>query len=285
MPVRNADIFLAEAINSILAQTYKNIELIIINDASVDNTSKILASLKDKRVRVYENKKQLGVTKSANIAISKARGQYIARMDGDDISIPVRIVEQLAFLKKHKRVVAVGTQCELIDSRGSKIGDKLFPESDQKVRRMIFSSVPLQQPSIMVDTSRLPENFIWYDENYSSAEELELLFKLFKYGEVCNLEQVLLKYRIHAGNTSLKNPKKTFYLTLKTRLTAISKYNYRPTIYGIFVTALQTLIVSVIPEKLIYPLYSIVRGTSKFSVKIRFDANLNSEKNIRLAKV
>jgi glycosyltransferase involved in cell wall biosynthesis len=284
MPVRNAGNFLAEAITSILNQTYKNIELIIVNDASTDTTSKILTLLKDKRVRIFKNKKRLGVTATANIAISKARGIFIARMDGDDIANSKRIEKQVKFLNGHKNVVAVGGQCELIDAYGETFGTKDFPLTNLKIRKMIFSSIPLQQPTLMVARMRLPENFVWYDENYSSAEELELLFKLFKLGEVRNLNEYLLKYRIHKGNTSLKNPKKTFFLTLKTRLLAISKYGYRPTFGGVVATVAQTILVIMIPNSWIYPIYSMLRGMGKPNVRIKPDVNISLQKAFQLVK-
>jgi glycosyltransferase involved in cell wall biosynthesis len=284
MPVRNAGNFLLEAIESILNQTYTNFELVIVNDASTDNTAKILSSFKDNRMRVFRNKRRLGVTKSANLAISKAKGEYVARMDGDDVADSKRIEKQINFLIKNKNVVAVGGQCELIDSNGFKIGDKRFPFKSEDIKRMIFSSVPLQQPTLMVNTGLLPKGFVWYDENYSSAEELELLFKLFKFGEVRNLKDYLLKYRIHKGNTSLVNPKRTFTLTLKTRFLAISRYGYRPTFMGIVTTIIQTVLISLIPESWIYPIYSVVRGTNKINVKINLDANILLQKAFGLAK-
>jgi glycosyltransferase involved in cell wall biosynthesis len=284
MPVRNAGNFLLEAIESILNQTYTNLELIVVNDASNDNTAKILSSFKDKRMKVFKNKRRFGVTKSANLAIGKARGEYIARMDGDDIADLERIEKQVNFLNKNKNVVAVGGQCELIDSDGIKIGEKRFPFENDEIRKMIFSSVPLQQPTLMVNTNLLPKDFVWYDENYSSAEELELLFKLFKFGQIMNLRGYLLKYRIHSGNTSLKDPKKTFFLTLKTRFLAIRKYGYRPTFKGVMTTFAQIILISLIPDNWIYPIYSLIRGTNKFNVKINLDANVLLQKAFSLVK-
>jgi glycosyltransferase involved in cell wall biosynthesis len=284
MPVRNAGNFLTEAVTSILNQTYKNIELIVVNDASTDTTSKILSLLKDKRVRIFKNKKRLGVTSTANIAISKARGIFIARMDGDDVASLDRIEKQVKFLENHKNVVAVGGQCELIDAYGKTFGTKNFPLTNSKIRKMIFSNVPVQQPTLMVARMRLPENFVWYDENYSSAEELELLFKLFTFGEVRNLNEYLLKYRIHKGNTSLKNPKKTFFLTLKTRVQAISKYGYKPTFGGVVATVAQTILVIMMPNGWIYPIYSMLRGMGKPNVRIKPDVNISLQKAFQLVK-
>ena len=289
MPVYNAGGFLCASIESILNQTYKNLELIIINDASTDRTSKILNLYKkvDRRIKIFTNKVQLGVSKSASLGISKAEGKFIARMDADDVAYLTRIEKQVRFLQNNRKVVAVGGQCDLIGKNGIKSGEKRFPISDRDIKGMIFSSVPLQQPTLMVNRTLLPKNFVWYDENYSSAEELELLFKLFKFGKVRNLPDKVLKYRIHDKNTSLKNPKKTFYLTLKTRLIAILKYGYIPTFKGVLVTFAQVVFVSLMPNGWIYPIYSYLRGMRRFnwrSVKINWNVNGTFKKAFQLAK-
>ena len=129
----------------------------------------------------------------------------------------------------------------------------------------MFYSIPLQQPTLMVNTNNLPRSFKWYDENYRSAEEVELLFRLFEHGSVGNLPETLHQYRIHGKNISLKNPKETFYLTFKTRLSAIRKYNYRPTAIGIGVTLSQLVVVSLLPSRYIYPGYRVLRGMKKQS--------------------
>lgn len=262
MPVHNAGAFLYEAIESIRSQTYTNWELIAVDDASADNSYAILREFarKDSRIKVFKNKKRLNVSGTAAFALSKSKGSLIARMDADDISRADRFEKQVKYLLKNKDVVAVGAQCNLIDKEGNIIGKKSFPTDYADVRKMIFWSIPLQQPSVMINKAKLPKNFIWYDKRFNVAEEVELIFKLFQYGKVCNLPQRLLQYRIHDTNVSLQHPKKTFFLTLETRIKALWKYNYRPTIGGLAVTFAQTGLVILLPEEWIFPIYSFMRG-------------------------
>lgn len=262
MPVYNAADFLRPALDSIINQTYKNWELIAVDDASTDASQKILKEYqaKDKRIKVLKNINNLGVSKSANKAISHAKGDYIARMDADDICYPDRFEKQTSYLQDNPDTLAVGMQCHLINEKEEIIGDKLFPTSFKNIKAMMFWSIPVQQPSIMFNCKKIPVDFPWYDGGFRSAEDLELIFKLFKMGKVENMSDFGLKYRIHTRNTSLINPKKTFYLTLKSRLRAIRKHGYRPSLKGLVLTIIQTIVVFIVPAKYVFPLYSIVRG-------------------------
>ena len=267
MPAYNAGSFLAESLESVMNQTYRNWELIAIDDASTDKTLEILKEYqrRDGRIKILQNKQNLGVSASANRTLKKTRGDLIARMDADDICFPNRIEIQVGYLLKNLNVVAVGGQCEVIDEKGKKIGEKTFPLKFEEVKRTIFIRIPLQQPSVMVNKLLLPKNFIWYDSNFLTAEEVEFLFRLFKYGEVHNLNKKILKYRIHARNTSLIHPKRTFYLTFRSRLRGTWKYGVWPGFGGLFVSLFQLVIVSLLPSRMIYPLYEAVRGIKKKS--------------------
>jgi len=265
MPVYNASKYLPQALNSIISQSYTNWELICVDDASLDNSLSILKKFAklDKRIKVYANNVNGGVSKTANFALSKAKGDFIARMDADDISTFDRLEKQVDFLNKNKDVVLVGGQCKLINSKGKLIGYKNFPINSKKAYKMLFTSIPVQQPSTMVNKNLLPKKFVWYDKDFNSAEEVDLLFRLFKYGKISNLNDVILSYRIHNTNTSLVNPKKTFYLTLKSRIKAVKKYGYKPSLLSILVNLAQIVVVTILPEKYIYPLFSFVKGFKK----------------------
>lgn len=286
MPVFNAEKYLREAIESILNQTYKNIEFIIVDDASTDNSWKIIKSYsgKTKVIKTIRNYTNLGISMSVKKAISDAKGDFIARMDADDISNPKRIEKQVEYLLSKKGVVAVGTQCYIINANGEIIGEKQFPTSFEEIKKYIFEFIPVQQPSIMIAKKRLPSNFEYYKDGLNTAEEVELLFKLFTQGKVENLPETLLKYRLHGTNTSLKDIRKTFILTLISRLKALAVYGYKPTLKGVFITFVQSIAIFIIPQKYLFPLYRFTRNFS-FRKLISGSINIGVEKSLSLREI
>lgn len=264
MPVYNAGRFVEKAVESILSQTYRNIELIAYDDFSTDDTYFILSKIakKDKRIKLFRNEKNLGVSNTVKRAIDNASGDFLARMDADDIAFPTRLQKQVDFLESNRDVVGIGAQCQVIDEKGKIIGAKSFPTEFKDIYRYIFEFVPLQQPTLMIAVKRLPHDFQFYRDGMNTAEEIELIFKLFQYGKVENLPDTLLKYRIHSTNTSFKNVKKTFFLTLLSRARAVILFGYQPTVRGIFVTIAETILVFLLPKSVLLMLYSRVRHLS-----------------------
>ncbi|MDH5533196.1 MAG: glycosyltransferase [Candidatus Pacebacteria bacterium] len=270
MPVFNTGHFLSEAIKSLREQTYSNWELVIVDDNSTDNSPSLLKTIskKDKRIKVFYNKENKGVSYCANLAISKVKGQYIARMDSDDIAASDRLEKQLAYLVKNTEVVAVGGQCEVINADGQSIGTKKFPTDSNEAAKMLFSFASIQQPAMMVNSRLLPKDFIWYDESLRAGEEHELLFKFLQYGQLANLSETVLGYRMHGENISTKHPKKDFFNIINARIKAVREYGYRPTLKAVLTNIVQMIVVGILPEKLFYSLYSFLRGLSNRSDKL-----------------
>jgi glycosyltransferase involved in cell wall biosynthesis len=270
MPVYNTAEFLASAIESILSQTYKNFEFIIVDDASSDNSWKTIRSYAkaDKRIRIYRNPINLGVSLTANIATAHAKGKYLARMDSDDISSPDRLQKQLNYFKKHPRAILVGGQCTIINESDNIIGYKKFPLSPhQALMDMLFWAVPVQQGFMMINLQKLPSNFTWYEASKRSAEEIDLFFKLSQYGEFANLPDNLYYYRQIPNSLSHFNPKKTFWLTLQSRLLAI-KNGHQPSVKGWLFNFAQIFFVSVLPTSVIYNIWYLFRGVSQLKLRL-----------------
>jgi glycosyltransferase involved in cell wall biosynthesis len=271
MPVYNAGDYLVEAIKSILKQSYKNFEFIVVDDASTDNSWAILKKYKkkDKRIRIYRLKENIGVSQTVKFAIEKARGKFLARMDADDIAHPKRLEKEINYLLKNPQTVAIGSQCQLINKNGKNIGKKIFPTKFEDIYKYIFIFVPVQQPTLMINRTKLPKDFEYYYDSMDTAEEIELLFKLFQYGKVENLNETLHYYRLHGQNTSLINLKKTFLLTLLSRIKAVIKHSYKPTVKGVIFTFIQAVLILILPAKFILKMYWFLRETKYRKIFIK----------------
>src|SRR3989344_7911438 len=162
LPVHNSQQYLSECLSSLLRQSYKNIEIITIDDNSVDNSYKILRSFarKDKRIRTIRNIKRYGASITLNRLIKRAKGEFIAFMDAQDVSLKDRIKKQLTFLKENSEVVAVGTQCVFIEGKNKRIGKSNFPKHNQDIYQSPLHGVSMQFETIMINRNLLPKDVL-----------------------------------------------------------------------------------------------------------------------------
>ena len=205
MSVSNGAKFLAEAIDSILAQTFTNFEFIIIDDASTDDSLKIINSYKDTRIVLFQNTKNIGLTKSLNIGIPKAKGKYIARMDADDISMPKRLEKQFDFMEEHPEFAFCGTRAKTINDVGKEINFFRPPIDSSKILALLLFKNCFFHSSLIIRTEKLLK-VSGYNENYKYAQDYKLYLELFKnkcYGT--NLKEQLLVYRVLNSNISHNN--------------------------------------------------------------------------------
>ena len=198
MSVYNAEKYLKEAIDSILNQTYQDFEFIIINDCSKD---KSLAILKDyekshKSIKLINNTENLGLTKSLNRALAISKGEYIARMDADDISKSNRFERQIAFLKKHKTIDILGTFSNNIDEHGKTIGSRTVPVMHNEIMQMLPKLSPVSHPTVMFKRKSL-KKIGFYNPKYRTSQDLEMWFRAAGAGlKFHNIPEVLFEYRI-----------------------------------------------------------------------------------------
>lgn len=200
MPVYNAAPFLKESIESILNQTYKDFEFLIFNDGSTDNSMEIIESFKDPRIKFFNSSKNYGLIKHLNEGIKLANGEYIARMDADDISRPRRFEKQVEFLDQNKEYGICGGNLMIIKPSGKKYY-WLYPKEDEEIRVRQFFNVGFAHPTVMI-RKILFEKTELYNQDYYSAEDYDLWFRLLKISKGYNINEVTLKYRIHNQQVS-----------------------------------------------------------------------------------
>ena len=202
LPVYNASTFLKESIDSVLNQTYTNFELIIINDASTDDSDIIISSYDDSRICHFKNSENLKLIKTLNKGIYLAKGKYIARMDADDICYPNRLEEQISFLENNPEYILVGSSAKVIDERGIEKNDLVyFSEHEDIVFASLFYS-PIIHPSAVIRKGGLDDFNLKYDESYIHVEDYELWTRMLFFGKFKNLKKNLLKYRVHSTQIS-----------------------------------------------------------------------------------
>ena len=217
MPTCNTDIqHLKESVESILNQSFKDFELIIIDDGSTNETWDYLISLPDARIRLIRNKTNIGVTKSLNNGLRAARGEYIARMDADDICAPERFEKQLAYMELHPETVMCGSAVQNIGDAKSIRRTRIKDMDIYRIKTLFYYPGPLH-PTMFIRHCVLDVHKIEYDESLPYAQDYALCAELGKLGNIEILPDVLLKRRIHPSMISQKHYETQKQCSMKTQ--------------------------------------------------------------------
>lgn len=213
MPVYNAEKYVAEAVDSILQQTYSDFEFIIIDDCSTDSSYKILQeyAAKDQRIKLYRNEINSKLPKTLNFGISQSKGKYIARMDADDISLPERFAKQVEFMESHPEIGVCGSNCKIYSEDMNKlIKSTQYPLLSEMIRIYLDLFInPIVHSSVMIQATCLVNKFHYAQEMNSNAEDYDLWLKMSDDGiKFANLPIELIKYRSYLSQQSKINIKK-----------------------------------------------------------------------------
>ncbi len=202
VPTYNSEGYLEEALRSLVAQDFADLEVIIIDEAdSTDSTEDIVSRLGDERIRYVRNETKLGLARSLNAGIALARGEFIARMDADDVAAPERIGRQVELLDRCLNVAVVGSAIQLIDGDGRQMGVRHYPVSPARTRWYAHFNAPVAHPSVMFRKS-IVEQLGMYSDSFLHCEDYELWLHVLDKTDMANLSQPLLRYRIHGGSVS-----------------------------------------------------------------------------------
>ena len=204
MAVYNAENYLKESIESILNQTFQDLELIIVNDGSTDNSLSIIKSYNDKRIILIDQKNS-GAAISRNNAIEIASSNYIAILDADDIALSDRLGKQYQFLSANPDYIILGSNAHVIDMEGNYIYDTELKETDEQIKEQL-PEMPFVHPSVMF-RKNVFNKAGKYPDRMLVAQDAVLLNRMATFGKVCNLNECFIKYRIVPTANSSRNPK------------------------------------------------------------------------------
>jgi glycosyltransferase involved in cell wall biosynthesis len=203
MPVYNGELYLREAMDSVLAQTFQNFEFLIIDDGSTDASANIVRSYKDSRIRLEHNGKNLGLIATLNKGLELARGEYVARMDCDDISLPERLAVQARVMDENKSWGACGAWIKIFDGSGDRLVQPYSTDPDTLICELLFNP-PMAHPSVIFRRELFGTLGLRYDASYKNAEDYELWYRASRHMMLSNIPKVLLLYRSHPRQVGMK---------------------------------------------------------------------------------
>jgi len=227
MSVFNGEKYLRQSIESILNQTYKNFEFIVVNDGSFDKTGEILKEYKakDSRIKIITNEANIGLTKSLNKALALAQGEYIARQDADDVSLSQRLEKQIGFLEKNPEIKILGTFALLINHNGKVLGKGIKPVSHLNIQKSLIRANPFIHSSVIIERETL-NRFGGYNERFKTNQDYELWFRILKYNKGKNLPLFLIKKRYWSDTIFNKKEKEHLRNMILLKKEAIKRGDY-----------------------------------------------------------
>ncbi|MGH7246243.1 MAG: glycosyltransferase family 2 protein [Candidatus Levyibacteriota bacterium] len=241
LPIANAQAFLADALTSLLCQSYKDFEIIAIDDFSKDSSYKILKDFrkKDKRLKISRNVKKYGMAITLNRAIKKAKGTQITFMDAEDVMYKDRLKKQVQFLLANPKVVAVGTQCTYLSERNKRVGVSAFPYENDTIYNKPLHGIAMQFETVMINKYLLPKDILFFQTSGEAFLYTDLFMRLLQYGQLTNLAIPLQYHRKHdEAKDSLMKKIPSF---TKLLLRSFSQYDYRPSLRALLPTPFREI--------------------------------------------
>jgi glycosyltransferase involved in cell wall biosynthesis len=217
MSVFNGEVFLGQAIESILDQSLLDFELLVIDDGSTDSTPKIISNYaqRDKRIRVVTHANK-GRAESLNIGLGLASGRYIARMDADDVALPHRLEKQIEFMEKNPEVGVLGGAYDLINGNGDVVNCVRPPLEDAELRSLMLRYNPMCHPTVVMKKDIALASG-GYRAALLDADDYDLFLRMAERSKLANLQESVLQYRIHAGQVSVRNLKHQTFCVVAAR--------------------------------------------------------------------
>lgn len=211
-------VFFRKAVESILAQSWRDFELIIVEDPSPSRGDKLLDGVSDSRLRHVVNAGRTSLVEQKNLGLEMAAGRYIALMDADDVAHPSRLARQLEYLETQPNTMVLGSQIMVIDAQDRVVGHRRFPLEHGEILNALPRIVPLSQPSVMFRREVIESFGMYRPTEYAVAEDYELWSRWIRQGvRFANHPEQLLSYRLHPGQTKFVRLRETILADLRVK--------------------------------------------------------------------
>ncbi|MFA7296941.1 MAG: glycosyltransferase family 2 protein [Dehalococcoidia bacterium] len=261
MPAYNAETTIAETLDSILAQTFEDFELVAVDDCSTDATPRILAeyAARDPRVRVVRNERNSRICRTLNHGIEVARAALIARIDADDWCYPDRLAKQVAYMDAHPEVVVSGGTIEICDERLQPLTIRAYHPDDRAIRAQLFRYSPFAHPAVIYRTEAV-RAVGGYNPSLREGEDYDLYFRLGTLGAFGNLPDRLIRLRTSRTSLTQVQGRRLELRTLYIRVKAVSEYGYRMSVMDATYFAAQLVTMFLMPSWLRFWAFAFVRS-------------------------
>ncbi|MEK7497296.1 MAG: glycosyltransferase [Patescibacteria group bacterium] len=261
MPVYNSQKYLSTSIESILSQTFRDFEFIIVDDGSVDDSLSLISDYKkkDKRIIVLHSRHNVGTSRSLNKGLSVAKSDYIVRMDADDWSYPNRLRTQYEYMKSHPKVGVSGGSIEVCDKNLKVINKRKYPLSDDNARKIIFCYSPFAHSATIWNTEMM-KLVGGYNENIPLSQDCELYFKIGRLVKFGNVDATLIKLRTHRGSSSISKDVSQERYAIYSRIKGIMEYGYPASFTDKLCILGRIIAMIIVPTKIKFWLFNFLRG-------------------------
>ena len=228
IPTYNQSQYLEEAMESVLNQTYQNIEIIIVDDGSTDNTSEVVKSFDNKII--YIPQKNKGASSARNAGIKKAQGQYVAFLDSDDMWIKNKLEKQIKFIQNNPEIGLLGTGCYQMVDINKMIYKKIFPAKNEILQKDLIKYNPFIQSSVIIRKDIFNDIGL-YDEKFKESEDYDLWLRIAQKYKVANIQEALVTKKYYEKGLSKDKDNKQLYFVLKAKKNAIKRGQYSKLYY------------------------------------------------------
>ena len=257
LPCRDAERYIRAALESILEQSYRELEILIIDNASADTTPEIVTgyAAADPRIRYLRNETDIGIAGSLNRGLREATGELIARMDADDIALSERLAKQVAYLEANPNCVICGTNIVLINADDEEIGRREFGTDDADIKRRMLIDIPFCHPATMFRRQAVVEGGVYYDEQWRTVEDRDFWLRLADHGLYANIPEDLMRYRISETSMKYAECRRTVYDIVRLQLRWAFDPRFRGVRNLVMIAAESALLL--LPRRVITYLYKL----------------------------